>query len=174
MNRNFLLLTAMLALTGLVLAAPTWAGPGWRGMGPGRGIMAPGQFPGWGYGPFWRNANVAQALNLSDDQINKLEDLELARDRDLIDLEAAVKKAQLELNQVMKDRRPNQRKAERAAADLNEAQGRILQRQIAHQLAVNALLSDDQLRKLDDLKSTIRQERRENTDERQRRSEHQT
>lgn len=117
--------------------------------------------PGWGYGAFWRNTDVARALNLSDDQIEKLEALEIARERDMIDLGAAVKKAQLELDVVMKDRRPAERKAQKAAADLNEAHGRMLQRQIAHHMAINALLGDDQLRKLDELKLERRQERRD-------------
>jgi len=147
------ILVAMVALIVLAMAAaPAMARYGQRGgRGMGAGPAAGhrmGHGMGHGFGPFWKNPEVAEDLQLTDRQIEQLEALSDDFAADMIDLEAAMKKAHLEYGQAMDQYPPNANAIKKAAQAVSAAQADMLEATGAHHVAVISVLSEEQFNKL--------------------------
>jgi Spy/CpxP family protein refolding chaperone len=116
-------------------------------MGPGmmRRCLGPcGMDPG----PFWRDQVIAQQLGLTDEQIKKLEDLEVAFAREMISLESEMKLAHFDLQQVMMQNPPDEAAAKKAIEGVLAAQRKVMQAHVAHRIAMMKVLTSEQVKKL--------------------------
>jgi periplasmic protein CpxP/Spy len=103
--KKTLLLVAVLALTTIAMAQGPgpgqMTGPMPRHMGPGPDGMAPmGPMHGFG-GSWWKNSELAQKLNLTDQQKQQLEKTFLDYRLKLVDLHADVEREELKLQPLM-------------------------------------------------------------------------
>ena len=130
--RLVLALAAVLMAGGLASAQ----GPGGPGMkGPGFGEHRPPMEDAFGFaqGQFWNNPNVAQKLNLSDDQRKAMDGILQNHKMKLIDLRANLEKAEVEMGPLMKADSPDEQaikaqidKVVAARAELETANARFL------------------------------------------------
>ena len=151
MNRIFLVLLVILG--GVLLAIPAMAQ-----MPPGSGGAFHGRMgPRWGGpgamcgGPFWQDPDIAKALNLSKDQIDKLEKIHTDHQRAMIDAQANAKKAFIDYMIVYKDDRLDEKKAKAAADSYYQAKKMVTYKKIEMRAAVDNVLTADQSKKLREL-----------------------
>jgi len=139
------------------------------GMGPGRGSeMGPGRCPGeccgqmgMGFGPFWKDPDVAAKLKLTPDQISKLDKLESDHVKGMIDLKAEVEKAEFDFRQAMDDPHPDAAKAKKAADVMFNAHKKTAYAAIDQHIAVTQILTAEQMAQLKNLHREFRKEHRE-------------
>jgi Spy/CpxP family protein refolding chaperone len=127
---------------------------GWmRGPMAGRtGGMMPGmmgEWRDWGGRGFGGLLNC-KALELTDDQIAKIKDLNFAHRNRMIDLQAALEKAQLKMRNEWSADTPNKTTILAAVKEVNAARGQIAEERVNHQFALRGVLTADQLKKRDD------------------------
>jgi len=131
-------------------------GPRMGQPGPGRGGMQPGPearafenrlLPG-PHGKWWDNPQVAEQLALTADQKKKMDDIFQQHRMKLIDLNAAVQKAELTMEPLVSADQPDVTRIEAqidkvatARAELEKANARML-------LAIRGVLTPDQFQKL--------------------------
>jgi len=127
----------VLAVAGVSMAGG-WAcaqGPGRPGMGPGFGEHRPPMERAFGFanGQFWNNPNLVKQLNLTDDQRKAMDGILQDHRMKLIDLQAALSKAELEMVPLMKADTPDRAAIEAqidkvvsARADLEKANSLFL------------------------------------------------
>ncbi len=127
----------VLAVAGVVMAA-TWAcaqGPDGPGMGPDFGQHRPPMERSFGFanGRFWNNPDVVKQLNLTDDQRKVMDGILQDHRMKLIDMQATLQKAELEMGPLMKADAPDRAAIEAqidkvvsARADLEKANARFL------------------------------------------------
>jgi len=123
---------------------------GGEGMGSGFGEHRPPMeraFGGAG-GQFWNNPRTVAALKLTDDQRKAMDGILQEHRMKLVDLEASLKKAELEMEPLMKADTPDQAailaqidKVAQARAELEKANARFL-------LALRGKLTPDQWKQL--------------------------
>jgi periplasmic protein CpxP/Spy len=155
------LLTAALAAGGVLAAAqPSPAqgpdqGPG-SGFGAHRPPMERMLGARGGRGRWWNDPQVAEKLNLTDEQRKSMDDILQQHRESLIDMRASVDKAELTLEPLMSADQPNESailaqidKVAQARAELEKANARFL-------LALSAKLAPEQWKQL----QAIRSERR--------------
>ncbi len=145
----------ILAVAG-VLTAGGWAcaqGPGGPGMEPGFGQHRPPMERSFGFanGQFWNNPDVAKQLNLTDDQRKAMDGILQDHRMKLIDMQATLSKAELEMGPLMKADTPDRAAIEAqidkvvsARADLEKANARFL-------LDIRLQLKPDQWKQLQTL-----------------------
>jgi len=121
-----------------VLMAGGWAcaqGPGGPGMGPGFGQHRPPMERAFGFanGQFWNNPDVVKQLSLTDDQRKAMDGILQDHRMKLIDMQATLRKAELEMGPLMKADTPDRAAIETqidrvvsARADLEKANARFL------------------------------------------------
>lgn len=128
----------------LLLAAGAWA-----------------QGPGLPQGKWWERPRVAQELALSSEQKQKLEQASLESARVMIDLKAAVEKAELDLK-VAGDAEPLDARAARAAfAALQQARMRLESERFELLLKVRQVLTHEQWVRLREMTKDVLRERLE-------------
>ncbi|MGO9324140.1 MAG: Spy/CpxP family protein refolding chaperone [Terracidiphilus sp.] len=127
----------VLAVVG-VLTAGGWAcaqGPGGPGMGPGFGQHRPPMERAFGFanGQFWNNPDVVKQLSLTDDQRKAMDGILQDHRMKLIDMQATLRKAEVEMIPLMKADSPDRAAIEAqidkvvsARADLEKANARFL------------------------------------------------
>jgi Spy/CpxP family protein refolding chaperone len=157
-GRAIWMMTALLGVGGL-LQAQEGPGPGAPGQGFGmhRPPMERALGPMGEHGRWWNNPDVAQKLNLTDDQKQAMDQILLAHREKLVDLRGNLEKAELTMEPLMQADQPNEAQilsqidtVAQARAELEKANARFL-------LALRAKLSPDQWKQL----QTIRQEHRQ-------------
>jgi Spy/CpxP family protein refolding chaperone len=95
-------------------------------------------------GKWWRRPEIVQTLNLTDEQQDRLESIFRTSAAELIDLKADVDKANVALRGEL-DRPVLDRAAiHRVAARLNEARGRLFDRQLMMLIDMRTVLNDAQ------------------------------
>lgn len=118
-----------------------------------------GRMPGWTPGAMgskgWRFGGDGDLLNckaleLTDDQIAKIKDLNFAHRNKMIDLQAALEKAQLKMQHEMRAETPNKAAVLAAAKEVNTIKGQIAEERINHRFDLRGVLTADQLKKWDD------------------------
>ena len=138
-------------LTAGLAARAQDAGPG-EGSGPGFGMHRPPMERALGLrnpqGRWWNDPAMVEKLKLSDDQRKAMDGILLNHREQLVDMRAAVEKAELEMEPLMQDDVPNEArvlaqidKIAQARAELEKANARFL-------LAIRAKLSPDQWKQL--------------------------
>jgi Spy/CpxP family protein refolding chaperone len=124
-------------------------------MGPQGGCMGP---CGGGEGMGGCNLiDCKEVLNLTDDQIAKIKDLNFAHKNQMIDLDAALEKAQLKMHHEMRADSPDKAKALAAAKEVNAVKGQIAEAKISHQFALMGVLNAEQLKKWKNCMTECRQ-----------------
>ena len=99
-------------------------------------------------GRWWRNDNIVKRLELSADQQTRLEAIFQSAANDLIDRRAEVEKAVVALRSELDQDQPNRASLQRVAARLNEARGRLFEREVLMLADMRSALDDDQWRQL--------------------------
>lgn len=166
--KKFTILT-LIAL--LLLAGGTAAGPGWRDRGSGNGPMQHprmgGQFDGPGPRPMMGHCRegkgmrdggrgpamilaMADEIGLTDDQENKLKKMTVAFQTLMVDLQGAVKKAQIKKRALMRDR-ADEKDVASAIDDVSRLRADLQKARYGHHQEIRAVLTPEQLDKLDDL-----------------------
>ncbi|MDD4052201.1 MAG: Spy/CpxP family protein refolding chaperone [candidate division Zixibacteria bacterium] len=119
------------------------------GKGMGRGMMRghgdDDMGPGMG---MCCNLLDCKGLDLTKEQIQKIKDIMFAHKNAMIDLKAALEKAQLRMGQVMKSDSPDKAKALAAAREVNAAKGQMAEARITHMFNMRGVLTAEQLEKV--------------------------
>jgi hypothetical protein len=95
-------------------------------------------------GKWWRRPDVINRLELTADQQDKLDGIFRASASDLIDLRGAVEKENIALRGELDQAQLNRTNIQHIAGRLNEARGRLFQRELAMLVDMRAVLSDQQ------------------------------
>lgn len=164
--------TTKWALAVLLAAGTAWAqGPGdVRGMGPGndrggpsfgghRPPMEEALGPRGAHGRWWNDPGLVEKLKLTDEQRKAMDAILLDHREKLIDQRAAVEKAEIEMEPLLRDDQPNEGKilsqidkVAQARAELEKANARFL-------LAIRSKLSPEQWKQLQAARSEGREDR---------------
>lgn len=95
-------------------------------------------------GKWWRKPEIVANLELTADQQERLDGIFRASAPDLIDLRGAVEKENIALRGELDQPQLNRAKIQQIAARLNEARGRLFQRELAMLVDMRSVLSDQQ------------------------------
>jgi len=141
-----IILVVLLLAVPLLAQQPGQPGPRAREAGRGSGF---GMGRGRGFdGKWWNNTELAKTLNLTDQQVQKMEQIFQQHRLQLIDQRAAVEKAEVALQPMMEADRPDEAqvlaqidKVAQARAELEKSNARML-------LGIRQVLSADQWKQL--------------------------
>jgi periplasmic protein CpxP/Spy len=95
-------------------------------------------------GKWWRRPDVIQNLNLTDDQQDRLERIFRGAATDLIDLRAEVEKANIALRGELDRPQLDAAAIHRVAVRLNEARGKLFDRELSMLVEMRGVLTDPQ------------------------------
>jgi len=111
------------------------------GMGPGGG-------PGPGMGAWWKNSEIVSKLQLSDDQVKKIEQTFLDHRLKLVDLRADLEKQELRLHPLLDSDQPDEAKVGALIDQITSARGKLEKENAMMMLAIRRCLTVDQWKKL--------------------------
>lgn len=156
-----LILLAMTALAGTLSAQP---GPGKCGGscdGPRHGQHFDGPGGQFGHPGMMGLMRHADDLGLTEEQQSQLEGLQSQFAKERIDLEAELKKAQIDLHQLMKADNPDEMAVSSAIDRTTKLRGDLAKMRFRHHQKVKGILTAEQLKKLKELpkKQSMRQGR---------------
>ena len=97
-------------------------------------------------GPGWK------ALDLTEAQRGKLEDMHLSRAKEMARLRADLQIARIDLRATMKQDDPNRAEVKKRVAQVNGVRSKMLERRVDHTLSLKKILSKEQLEKLEHMK----------------------
>jgi Spy/CpxP family protein refolding chaperone len=115
---------------------------GMRHMGPGP------MHGGMGFGAWWKNSDVASKLQLSDDQVKKIEAAFLNHRLKLVDLRADLEKQELQLTPLLDADQPDEQKVASQIDQITMARGRLEKENAMMMLGIRRVLTVDQWKKL--------------------------
>lgn len=95
-------------------------------------------------GKWWRRPDVIQNLNLTDDQQDKLEHIFRGAAADLIDLRGEVEKSNIALRGELDRPQLDAAAIHRIAMRLNEARGKLFDRELGMLVEMRGVLTDPQ------------------------------
>ena len=95
-------------------------------------------------GKWWRRPEIVQNLNLTDEQQDRLESIFRASATDLIDLKAEVDKSSIALRGELDRPQLDRAAIHRVAARLNEARGKLFDRELTMLVEMRSVLTDPQ------------------------------
>jgi hypothetical protein len=95
-------------------------------------------------GKWWRRPEIVQSLNLADDQQDRLESIFRASATELIDLKAEVDKASIALRGELDRPQLDRTAIHRIAARLNDARGKLFDRELMMLIEMRGVLTDPQ------------------------------
>lgn len=131
-----------------------------RGPGGGHGFKHPGK-DGRGFGQNQGMPGVrfllrfADELELTDDQVDKLETMQTEFALERVDLDAKIEKAQIEFRSLMRDEAP-QTEVNAAIDNVTSLRAEKQKMHYSHFLAAKNLLTGEQVDKIKDLKKEFR------------------
>lgn len=152
MRRNILFLVSLFALSSLLLSSGWMEFMGPMGEGP-MGSVPFGDFER--FGRWWTNPRFVKELNLTDEQIGKINKIFNDTQKKIIDLRAACRKAELELKGLELKEAESLKKIDeiyRLRAEIHKSIF-LMTNQIKKEL------NPEQLKKLEEIKSSIAQEK---------------
>lgn len=163
MLKRFLLLISMFAISGFLFSFtgreepvfPLNSEDDMEFMGP-HGPMGPAPMGGFErFGRWWKNARFVKELNLTDEQISRIDKIFLETEKKIIDLRADCRKAELELRGL------NGKEAEalKKIDEIYKLRAEIHKSIFLMTNQIKKELTPEQLKKLEEIKSTIAQER---------------
>ncbi len=92
------------------------------------------------------------ALELTDEQKEKMSDLRSAHQKAMVDLRAAHQKARIDLGEIRKEDNPSASDIQTKVDAVTAAQGKIMAREIQHNMDIKNLLTDEQKEKLGEMR----------------------
>ena len=95
-------------------------------------------------GKWWRRPEIINQLSLSEEQQSRLDAIFRASAPDLIDLRSEVEKQNVILRGELDQPQLNRANIQKIAAHLNEARGRLFERELSMLVDMRAVLSDQQ------------------------------
>jgi Spy/CpxP family protein refolding chaperone len=134
--KRFLIIAAILSL----LAAPAAV----VGQGYHHGPMGPGAPAGPGYGNL---LECKEELNLSKDQMEKIEEINFNHHQMMIDLKAELEKAKLKKRREMHSDAPNKTKVLVLTKEIVNIHGKMAEARVEHRFAIRQILTKEQLEK---------------------------
>ncbi len=134
--KRFLFITAILSL----LAAPAAV----VGQGYHHGPMGPGAPGGPGHGNL---LECKKDINLSEDQMEKIEEINFNHRQMMIDLKAELEKAKLKKRREMYSDAPNKTKVLVLTKEIVNIQGKMAEAKVEHRFALRQILTKEQLEK---------------------------
>ncbi len=130
-----------------------------RGPMPPPGALAvsrPGRPHGMRLGAWWKNSEIVSKLQLSEEQVRKIEDTYLNHRLKLIDLRANLEKQEVQLEPLLDADRPDEGKVATQIDEITAARGRLEKENALMMLAIRRVLTVDQWKKLQTLDETHR------------------
>ncbi len=121
-----------------------------RPMGPGP------MHGGMGFGTWWKNSETVAKLQLSDDQVKKIEAAFYNHRLKLVDLRADLEKQELQLHPLLDADQPDEQKVVSQIDQITMSRGRLEKENALMMLGMRRVLTVDQWKKL----QTMRDERR--------------
>lgn len=112
-------------------------------MGRGMGMCGGGQGMGMGC-----DLLDCKCLNLTKEQVQKIKDLNFAHKNAMIDLKAALEKAQLRMGQVCKADSPDKARMLAAMKEVHAVKGQMAEARITHMFNQRGVLTAEQLEKV--------------------------
>ncbi len=142
MKRTALLAT--IAVIAVALAATAWAQHGRQGKGapPHRGVAV---------GEWWNNPQVQDELNLTDEQIDALEDAHASFEKTAKSLRFDIQQARLDLERAFSEERVDAKRVNELAKKLASLQGKLTEARISLRLKVSQILTYEQRQKVQKL-----------------------
>jgi Spy/CpxP family protein refolding chaperone len=95
-------------------------------------------------GKWWRRPEVIQMLSLTDEQQNRIEAISVKAANELIDLRGEVEKSNIALRAELDQPQLNREAIRRTAVHLNEARGRLFERELMMLVDMRSVLTDAQ------------------------------
>jgi len=143
-------------------AGPTTAPRAFRGpqgmgmhrMGPGP--MHSGMGMGMGFGTWWKNSETVAKLQLTDEQVKKIEAAFYNHRLKLVDLRADLEKQELQLRPLLDADQPDEQRVAVQIDQITMARGRLEKENAMMMLGMRRVLTVDQWKKL----QTMKDERR--------------
>lgn len=96
----------------------------------------------------WRNPQLVQALELSENQIDQLRDADFATREKHLELKAQLDTFHLHMEKAFSDESVDENAVRQLAADIADMRGRLFVQNVESRLAAGKILSADQLGKL--------------------------
>ncbi|MFB3920201.1 MAG: Spy/CpxP family protein refolding chaperone [Terriglobia bacterium] len=114
--------------------------------------------PGIGLGTWWRNSDVVSKLQLSDDQVKKIEAAYYNHRLKLVDLRADLEKQELQLSPLLDADQPDEAKVAAQIDQVTMARGRLEKEHAMMMLGMRRVLTVDQWKKLQAMRDERRSE----------------
>jgi len=145
MKKIVTFVTILALVAGISTAALAQRGAG-RMMGPGPDGKGNCDHPGF-RGP-GMILHMKAELDLTDDQVAKMQKINFAHQETMIDMKAELRKAQLKMRQEELADNPDKLKVLSAAREVNTIKGKMQEERIGHRFQMRELLNPEQLEKL--------------------------
>jgi len=110
-------------------------------------------------GKWWRRPEIVQRLNLTDEQQDRLETIFRSAAPDLIDLKAEVDKESIALRGELDRPQLDRAAIHRVALRLNEARGKLFDRELGMLVDMRAVLTDPQWNRMRNELQNMQQQR---------------
>jgi Heavy-metal resistance len=110
-------------------------------------------------GKWWRKPEIVEAINLSDEQQDRLETIFRASASDLIDLKAEIDKSDIALHGELDRPQLDRAALHRIAVRLMEARGRMFDRELMMLVEMRSVLTDPQWNRLRNTIDKLQQQR---------------
>ncbi len=162
MRKSILILLSLLTVSGLLLsyswkeepALPMGSEDDMEFMGPGP--MGPAPFGFERFGIWWKNSRFVKELNLTDEQINRIDKIFVDTEKKIIDLRASCRKAELELKGLEGKEAEYLKKID----EIYKLKAEIHKSIFLMANQIKKELTPEQLKKLEEIKTQIAQERK--------------
>lgn len=141
-----------------VPAGPPAAPGDFRGR-QGMGMRRMGRGPthgGMGFGAWWKNSETVAKLQLSDDQVKKIQAAFHNHRLKLVDLRADLEKQELQLRPLLDADQPDEQKVAAQIDQITVARGRLEKENALMMLGIRRVLTVDQWKKLQAMKAERR------------------
>lgn len=146
MKRFFVLTAILVFMVGMASVATAQRG---AMQGPCAGDKPGMRMGGHGAG-FMGHCNMLSCrkdLGLTDEQVDKIEQINFAHKEAMIDIKADLEKARLKMHQEMRSDSPDKAKVLALSDEITAIEGKIAKARIEHQFAKRAVLTTEQLEK---------------------------
>ena len=90
-----------------------------------------------------------EALDLSQEQKDQLKSLRSDGQKEMIQLRADMQVAKIELRELLGQKNPSQSKVDKTVASVTATQTKMTANRVQHKLAMNKILTEEQLKKLE-------------------------
>ncbi|MBW1983246.1 MAG: hypothetical protein JRI53_00880 [Deltaproteobacteria bacterium] len=114
------------------------------------------------YGKWWHNTEAAGQLNLSDNELKKLDDMYVNHRRKIIKLRAVIEEEQFELNNLIDSKTINDEAVLNQSKKLEQARSNLSTERFYFFLDIRKLLGFDRYQQLKSIYQTMRQKRKDN------------